>query len=164
MLVTTLASVIAAMIFLLAMLYVTVSDLRNKRIPNWVILVLAVAYVPLALAAGYKPMDMVINTGVACIVFAVGLFCFARGWIGGGDVKLAAVSVLWLGASLAVPYVLLTAVFGALFTIAAVLGLRVLARAGREGSRLREGGLPYGPGMACAALLLFQVSPWANAL
>lgn len=164
MLVSTLASVIAAMIFLVAMLYVTVSDLRSKRIPNWLVIALGAAYLPLALAAGYKPVDMVINLGVASLVFAAGLYCFSRGWIGGGDVKLGAVIVLWLGAALAVPYVLLTAVFGAIFALAAILGIRLLARAGHDGSRLREGGLPYGPGMACAALLLFQVSPWANAL
>ncbi|MEM1298782.1 MAG: pilus assembly protein CpaA, partial [Pseudomonadota bacterium] len=84
--------------------------------------------------------------------------------IGGGDVKLGAVCTLWLGAALAVPYILLTAIFGALFAAAAVVGVRIMIRAGREGTSLREGGLPYGPGMACAALLLFQLSPWANAL
>ena len=164
MLVTTLASVIAAMLFLAAMLYVTVSDLRSRKIPNWLIIVLALAYVPLALAAGYRPIDMVINIGVAGVVFGLGLYCFSKGWIGGGDVKLGAVCVLWLGATLAVPYVLLTAIFGALFAVAALMGVRLLLRAGREGTSLRDGGLPYGPGMACAGLLLFQLSPWANAL
>lgn len=164
MLVSTLASVVATLVFILAMLYVTVTDLRTKRIPNWLMITLAVAYLPLALAAGYAPEDMVLNLGAAAVVFAAGLYCFSRNWIGGGDVKLAAVTVLWLGAALAVPYVLLTAIFGAVFTIAAIVGLRMLARAGHEGGSLREGGLPYGPGMACAALLLFQVSPWANAL
>lgn len=164
MLVSTLASLIAAMLFLAAMLYVTVSDIRSRRIPNWLIIVLGLAYVPLALAAGYKPVDMVISLGVAGLVFALGLFCFSKGWIGGGDVKLGAVCTLWLGAALAVPYILLTAIFGALFAAAAVIGVRIMIRSGRSGTSLREGGLPYGPGMACAGLLLFQLSPWANAL
>jgi prepilin peptidase CpaA len=164
MLVTTLASTIAAILFLAAMLYATISDLRRKRIPNWLIIVLAVAYLPLALAAGYAPVDMVVNMGVAVLVFAGGLACFSKGWLGGGDVKLAAVSTLWLGAGLTLPYLLLTALFGGAFTLAALIGLRVMARKGRDESSLRDGGLPYGPGMACAALLLFQISPWANAL
>ncbi len=164
MLVTTLACTVAAMLFLAAMLYATVSDLRRKRIPNWLIIALAVAYLPLALTAGYAPLQIAIDTGVAALVFAAGLFCFAKGWIGGGDVKLAAVSAMWLGAGLAMPYVILTALFGGAFTLATLLGLRLLARAGQSGTTVREGGLPYAPGMACAALLLFQISPWANAL
>lgn len=164
MLVTTLASLIAAMLFLAAMLYATISDLRTRRIPNWIIIALVVAYLPLAVAAGHEPVDMVTDLAVAGLVFALGLYCFSRGWIGGGDVKLGAVCVLWLGATLALPYVLLTAIFGALFALAAVIGMRVMRRAGRTGVSLRDGGLPYGPGMACAALLLFQISPWASAL
>lgn len=164
MLVTTLASTIAAMLFLCAMLYATVSDLRRKRIPNWLVIALGAAYLPLALAAGYTPLEMVINLGAAALVFAAGLYCFSRGWLGGGDVKLAAVSSLWLGAGLTLPYLLLTALFGGAFTLAALIGLRVMAHKGRRSGSLREGGLPYGPGMACAALLLFQISPWANAL
>ena len=164
MLVTTLASLIAAMLFLSAMLYATISDLRTKRIPNWLILALGIAYVPLAVAAGHTVTDMILNLGAAALIFAVGFYCFAKGWVGGGDVKLASVVVLWLGATLAVPYVLLTAIFGALFAVAAVIGIRVMAKRGVSGSSLREGGMPYGPGLACAALLLFQVSPWANAL
>jgi len=85
MLVSTLASVVATLVFIMAMLYVTVSDLRTKRIPNWLMIALAVAYLPLALAAGYAPEDMVFNLGAAAAVFAAGLYCFSRGWIGGGD-------------------------------------------------------------------------------
>ena len=164
MLISTLASTIAALLFLAAMLFATVSDLRSKRIPNWLVLTLALAYLPLALAAGYAPASMVLNLGVAAVVFAMGLFCFSRGWIGGGDVKLGAVTVLWLGMGLALPYLLLTAVFGAAFTLAALIGLRFMSRGGEAKGRLRDDGLPYAPGMACAGLLLFQISPWANAL
>lgn len=164
MLITTLASTIAAMLFLVAMLFVTISDLRSRRIPNWVVLTLVAVYAPLAWTAGYQPLDMALNLGVALLVFCGGLFLFAKGWIGGGDVKLAAATVLWLGMSLAVPYLLLTAVFGAAFTLAALIGLRFMSKAKDTTSKLRQDGLPYAPGMACAGLLLFQISPWANAL
>ena len=164
MLITTLASMVAAMLFLLAMIYVTISDLRTRRIPNWLVIVLGLAYLPLAWIAGHSAPDIAINIGVGAVVFAVGVFLFARGWIGGGDVKLAAVSVMWLGAGLALPYVLLTSIFGAGFALAGLLGLHLLARKGRGESRPVDGKMPYAPGMACAGLLLLQISPWAEAL
>lgn len=164
MLVTTLASLVAALIFLAAMLYAAVSDLRTRRIPNWLVISLGVAYVPLAVFAGYEAMTMAVSFTVAVLVFGLGSFCFAKGWIGGGDVKFGSVIVLWLGAPLALPYLLVAAIFGAIFTLAALLGLRLMANSGRGGASLRDDGVPYGPALACAALLLFQASPWANAL
>ena len=164
MLITTLASLTAAMLFLLAMIFVTISDLRSRRIPNWLVIILGLAYVPLAMTAGHAPMQMAINLGIGALVFAGGLFLFARGWIGGGDVKLAAVSVIWLGAALALPYLLLTSLFGAAFVLAGLLGLQWSARRRGDQSRPVAGRMPYAPGMACAGLLLLQISPWAQAL
>ena len=164
MLITTLASLAAAMLFLLAMVYVTISDLRFRRIPNWIVVALGLAYVPLAVVAGHPATDMAFNLGAGALVFAVGLFLFAKGWIGGGDVKLAAVSVIWLGAGLALPYILLTSLFGAAFVLASLVGLHILARKGGDTGRPVDGRMPYGPGMACAGLLLLQISPWVEAL
>ena len=49
----------------------------------------------------------------------IGMFVmFGLGWIGGGDAKLAAVIALWLGADHALAYVLYTALFGGILTIA----------------------------------------------
>ena len=164
MLITTLASMSAAMLFLLAMIYVTISDLRTRRIPNWPVIALGVAYLPLAWVAGHSALDISINIGVGAAVFVAGVVLFAKGWIGGGDVKLAAVSVIWLGAGLALPYILLTSLFGAGFALAGLFGIHLLARSGRGDGRPVDGRMPYAPGMACAGLLLLQISPWANAL
>ena len=164
MLITTLASMAAAMLFLVAMIYVTISDMRTRRIPNWLVIALGLAYLPLAWVAGHSSIDMAVNIGAGAVMFAVGVVLFAKGWIGGGDVKLAAVSVMWLGAGLALPYVLLTSLFGAAFALAGLLGLHLMARKGHGGTRTIDSKMPYAPGMACAGLLLLQVSPWAEAL
>lgn len=164
----TIASLIASALILLAMVFVTVNDLRTRRIPNWLNAVLLIAYLPLAVALGMSTTAIMASAAAAVLVFLGGLYFFSQGWIGGGDVKLAAVTVLWLGPGLALPYLLLTAIFGAAFTIALFSGLALMARIGHpvglESGRIGESGLPYGPGMAVATLLLFQVSPWAAAL
>ena len=38
-----------------------------------------------------------LHFGAAFIVLAIGFGCFAMGWIGGGDAKLAAAIALWFG-------------------------------------------------------------------
>ena len=40
------------------------------------------------------------HVGVAMLVFAVGFFFYCVGWMGGGDAKLIAASVLWFGPNL----------------------------------------------------------------
>lgn len=164
MLVTTFSSIIAVMVFLTAMILVTVLDLRTRRIPNWLLILLAAAYPPLAWFAGFDPVHMATSLGAAALTFAAGLYLFARGWVGGGDVKLAAVVVMWLGAALALPYLLLTSVFGGLFALAGLFGLWLAARRSGDGARPVETRMPYGPGMACAGLLVLQVSPWMSML
>lgn len=164
MLITTLASLAAAMTFLGAMLFATVSDLRSRRIPNWLVAGLTLVYPVLALPAGLSPMEVVLSFMVAAITLGAGLLCFSKGWLAAGDVKLASVVVLWLGAELALPYLLLSAVFGAMLAFAALVGVRLMARAGRGDTSLREDGVPYGPALAGAGLLIFQISPFAAAL
>jgi prepilin peptidase CpaA len=91
------------------------------------------------------------------------------GWIGGGDAKLAAVVALWLGADLVLPYVLYTAVFGGLLTLA-ILQFRTMALPSRcitvgwiNRLHASTSGVPYGVAIASAALVVFLQSPWIEA-
>ena len=45
-------------------------------------------------------------------MLAVTFVFFARGWIGGGDAKLAAATALWLGFDYLMPYLLYASIFG----------------------------------------------------
>lgn len=144
-------------LFLVIMLHAAVTDLMYRRIRNAAVAALAAAYLPLALLAGFPAMTLLASLAAAVGVFALGVGCFAAGWLGGGDVKLAAVAVLWLGAGLALPYLLLATLMGA--------GVILAILAARRLRRLRGPGrpLPYGPGLACAAALLIDRSPWFGA-
>jgi prepilin peptidase CpaA len=69
------------------------------------------------------------------LFFALGLLLFARGWMGGGDIKLLSGIAAWTGLAGLAPQLLATSVAGGAITLLLV-GIRTgLARAGRAGPR-----------------------------
>jgi prepilin peptidase CpaA len=100
---------------------------------------------------------------VVCFAF------FARGWIGGGDAKLAAATALWLGWAQLYEYLLYASLFGGALTLL-LLEFRkrllppVLAKQPWL-ARLHEpnGGVPYGIALAAAALLVYPSTAWMKA-
>ncbi len=165
---TTSASVLACILFVGAMLHVVATDLLYRRIRNWVITALIAAYAPLAIAAGVPPGEAAMAVLAAAVVFAAGFGCFAAGWIGGGDAKLAPVCVLWLGADQALPFLVLTSLLGGVLALA-LLAIGALRRGhaagvGTEPLRTIAPTLPYGLALAAAALILLRESPWVAAI
>lgn len=154
------ASVLAAAaIFMGAMIHVMYTDLTQQRIHNRVILLLLAAFLPLAAISGFSLQTIALSAGSAVLVFLAGFGCFYAGWLGGGDVKLAAVSALWLGPGTVIHFVLWTAILGSMITLS-ILALR-RKRALENGLEYRRDRfLPYGPGMALAAIILFPQSSW----
>lgn len=149
----------AAAIFMGAMIHVMYTDLTQQRIHNRVILLLLAVFVPLAAISGFSLQAISLSFGTAILVFIAGFGCFSAGWLGGGDVKLAAVSALWLGPGTVIHFILWTAVLGSMVTLS-ILALR-RKRALESGQAYqRDRFLPYGPGMALAAIILFPQSSW----
>ena len=89
----------------------------------------------------------------------VAFVCFACGWIGGGDAKLAAATALWLGFGNLFSYLVYASLLGGALTLLIVqFRTMPLPRllAGREwAERLHSqgAGVPYGVALAAAALL-----------
>ncbi len=173
------AALLASAAFGLGMLHAIVTDLRHRRIRNWLVAALAAGWAPLALAAGIPAAEMAAAAAAAILIFAAGFGCFVAGWLGGGDVKLASVVVLWLGAGQAPDFVLLSSVLGAVLTgllVLVQLGIGAPARSpaaptpgpvpcqqtGRP-HRQASWTVPYGPALAVAGLALLPCSPWAAA-
>lgn len=73
-----------------------VIDLRSRRIPNWLTLLLAVAGLINALVWRF-PVDIAGSTLGLLAGFGLLLLPFALGAIGGGDVKLLAAIGAWVG-------------------------------------------------------------------
>jgi prepilin peptidase CpaA len=61
-------------------------------------------------------------TGLA--IFAIGAFFFARGWMGGGDVKLLAAVSLWAGPSYLSIFAVVTGLSGAVLAAVMMSPLR----------------------------------------
>ena len=154
------ASVLAAAaIFMGAMIHVIYTDLTQQRIPNRIVLLLLAAFLPLAAVSGFSFQTIAFAIGSAILIFVAGFGCFYAGWLGGGDVKLAAVCALWLGPGTVIHFVLWTAILGSIVTLS-ILALR-RKRALETGQEYRRDRfLPYGPGMALAAIILFPQSSW----
>jgi prepilin peptidase CpaA len=95
--------------------------------------------------------------GAAMLIVTFGLF--ARGWIGGGDAKLAAATAIWLGFDHLGDYALSASALGGLLTVS-IIGLRNgLCRAfswhaNRSPAAEPGTGIPYGIALASAGLLL----------
>ncbi|MEM7746246.1 MAG: prepilin peptidase [Pseudomonadota bacterium] len=164
MLITTLASLVGVLLFLAVMMWATISDIRSRRVPNWLIGALTLCYPPLALASGAETHEVVLGFFSAAALLGAGMYCFSRGWVSAGGVKLLAVSALWLGIGLVPGLVILSGFFGLLILLATRVGMNLSARAGQGHVILPSNGIPYGPAVAGAALLLLQTSHWTEAL
>jgi len=161
-----LTDAVRLLLFPALMAFAASSDLFTMTISNRVTLVLVIGFVALALFSGMPAHDMLAHTGAAAAVLAVTFVFFARGWIGGGDAKLAAATALWLGFDHLVAYLLYASIFGGVLTLAMIrFRLMPLPKALAEQEWIKrlhrlDGGVPYGIALAAAALLIYPDTAW----
>ncbi len=117
----------------IALLYAASTDLRRRRIDNWLNAAIALA-APLFWWAGGLALwpDVALHLGVALAAFGLAAGLFAIGQMGGGDVKLIAALALWFPPALFLQMLIIMAVLGYILT----MGLGAL-RVGRA-----DGGVP----------------------
>jgi prepilin peptidase CpaA len=157
---------IRLLLFPAMMAFAASSDLFTMTISNRVALTLVAGFFLLAFVGGIAPYDVLLHVGAALAVLVVGFVFFSRGWIGGGDAKLAAATALWLGFDHLMPYLLYASIFGGILTLA-MIRFRLMplpaSLADQEWvKRLHQldGGVPYGIALAAAALLIYPDTVW----
>jgi len=152
----------ALLAFAALMLLAAIEDLRRLVIPNALTLSLCVLW-PLYALTVSTPLGALSALGCAVAIFLVGALLFSRGYIGGGDVKLLAVAVLWAGPARTVPVLLLTALLGGMLALflmippAAQLATLARAKLGPGEAAVKSGmatPVPYGIAIAAAALIV----------
>ncbi|MEE1656964.1 prepilin peptidase [Microvirga sp. CF3062] len=170
MTISAMAGISASLCFAAATLWAAASDLTTMKIRNELVLFLLAVYAALAPLAGFGVVEIGLSAAVAFGVLVCMFAFFALGWIGGGDAKLAAVVALWLGADHAPAFVIYTALFGGIVTLALLqfrtMPLPAICHRLPWVVKLHQAsvGVPYGIAISLAGLLTFSKTPWIAAL
>ena len=158
------------LLFPALMAFAAASDLVTMTISNRISLLLGAGFIVLALLSGMSPHEMLSHAGAGLAVLAAAFLCFAMGWIGGGDAKVAAAAALWFGFGNLLEYLVYVSLFGGALTLlllqfrqwplpAALHGQSWLMRL-----HSKESGIPYGIALALGALLIYPETDWVKAV
>jgi len=154
------------LLFPALMAFAASSDLFTMTISNRLSLALTAGFFALTLLMGMSLPVIGWHVAAAGLVLLVSFIFFWRGWIGGGDAKLAAATTLWLGFDHLLDYMVYASLFGGALTLL-LLQFRKLPLPGvlaRQPwiQRLHEkgGGVPYGIALAAAAMLVYPHTVW----
>jgi prepilin peptidase CpaA len=148
--------------FAALMLIAAFEDLRRLIIPNALTLTLCLLW-PFYIATTANMWGALGALGCALVVFIAGALCFARGYLGGGDVKLLTAATLWAGPAATPALLVVTGVLGgalALFLMmppGAHLATVARTKLGPSAEPSRGGlatPVPYGIAIAGAALIV----------
>jgi prepilin peptidase CpaA len=170
MVTAVITNIMTLLAFPALMAFAACSDLLTMTISNRVSLALVAGFFALAVMQGMPAGLIGWHIGAGAVVLVAAFVCFACGWIGGGDAKLAAATALWFGFDQVVVYLLWASLFGGVLTLA-LLRFRQMplpAPLARQPWLLRlhgkASGVPYGIALAAAALLVYADSPFMRAM
>ena len=108
--------------------------------------------------------------GAGATVLTVAFACFAMGWVGGGDAKVAASAALWFGFGYLLNYLLYASLFGGALTLLLLqfrqwpLPYPLTGQAWLLKLHAKDSGIPYGIALAIGALLIYPETEWMKAV
>jgi prepilin peptidase CpaA len=158
------------LLFPALMAFAAATDLFTMTISNRVSLALAAGFLLLALASGMGFSELLQHLGAGAAVLTMAFACFAMGWVGGGDAKVAAAAALWFGFGHLLNYLLYASLFGGALTLLllqfrqwplpyALAGQSWLLRL-----HAKESGIPYGIALAIGALVVYPETEWIKSV
>ncbi|MCG6203833.1 prepilin peptidase [Rhodopseudomonas sp. HC1] len=164
------ADLLRLSLFPALMAFAASSDLFTMTISNRVSLLLVAGFVVLALLSGMSLELIGLHFAAGLTVLAVAFTCFAMGWIGGGDAKVASAAALWFGFENLLEYLIYASLFGGALTVL-LLGFRQLPLPSPLTSQpwllrlhAQETGVPYGIALALGALMVYPHTEWIKAV
>jgi prepilin peptidase CpaA len=158
------------LLFPALMAFAAASDLFTMTISNRVSLVLVAGFFALAFAGGMAPYEVLSHVGAGALLLVVAFTCFAMGWMGGGDAKVAASVALWFGFAQLMDFLLYASLFGGALTLLLLQFRQWPLPYGLAGqawlARLhdKQTGIPYGIALALGALLVYPETDWVKAI
>jgi prepilin peptidase CpaA len=161
---------IRLMLFPALMAFAAASDLFTMTISNRVSLALVAGFVVLALLTGMGLHDILSHVGAGAVVLTVAFACFAMGWVGGGDAKVAAGAALWFGFGHLLDYLVYASLFGGGLTLLLLqfrqwpLPYPLAGQAWLLKLHAKESGIPYGIALAIGALMIYPETEWIRSV
>jgi len=158
------------MLFPALMAFAAASDLFTMTISNRVSLALAAGFLILAVLSGMGFYDILTHLGAGAVVLVLAFACFAMGWVGGGDAKVAASAALWFGFAHLMNYLVYASLFGGALTLLLLqfrqwpLPYPLAGQAWLLKLHAKESGIPYGIALAIGALMVYPETEWIKAV
>ena len=152
------------------MAFAAASDLFTMTISNRISLLLVAGFVGLAAVSGMSFYDALLHLGAGCTVLVLAFSCFAMGWMGGGDAKVAASVALWFGFAQLLNFLLYASLFGGALTLLLLqfrqwpLPYGLAGQAWLARLHAKESGIPYGIALALGALVIYPETEWVKAI
>jgi prepilin peptidase CpaA len=162
-------ALLSTTLFPTLMILAGAGDALTMRIPNWLNILIALLFFPMAVLTGMPVADIGLHLAVGVAMFVLGFALFSLGLFGGGDAKLLAAAGLWLGWPDLLDFLVVTAIAGGILAIC-VGAWSVI----RFNSELQDGSIfrrfksvkpnvPYGYAFAIGAVLSFPETWWFSA-
>ena len=158
------------LLFPALMAFAAASDLFTMTISNRVSLALVGGFLGLAVFSGMGLHDILLHVGAGAAVLAIAFGCFAMGWVGGGDAKVAAGAALWFGFAHLLDYMIYASLFGGALTLLLLqfrqwpLPYAFAGQAWLLKLHSKETGIPYGIALAIGALTIYPETEWIKAV
>jgi prepilin peptidase CpaA len=158
------------LLFPALMAFAAASDLFTMTISNRVSVALLAGFLFLALASGMAPDSILAHLGAGALVLVLAFGCFAMGWIGGGDAKIAACAALWFGFAHLMNYLLYASLFGGALTLLLIqfrqwpLPYALTGQVWLLRLHAKESGIPYGIALAIGAMMIYPETEWVKAV
>jgi prepilin peptidase CpaA len=152
------------------MVFAAFSDLFTMAISNRISIALVASFFILAAALGVPLKEIGLHAVCGLLVLLLTFFFFSRGWVGGGDAKLASATALWLGFDHVADYGLCAALIGGGLTLFILVARRwplpgfLMNQQWIARLHDRQNGVPYGIALALAGLILYpETRIWLSA-
>jgi prepilin peptidase CpaA len=159
-------------LFVILLTAAAAGDMFTYRIPNWLTGPIAISFPAAALIAGMPVEHALWSILASGLMLMAGFVLFAAGLFGGGDAKLMAAAILWLGWDQVLPFLFYTGLAGGALAVAYLAWSLVQTHieiAGRGENvplarrllSLRPD-LPYGVALAAGACATLPFTWWAS--
>ncbi|WP_232424707.1 prepilin peptidase [Pandoraea sp. B-6] len=139
-----------------ALTSLAVQDVRSRCLSTRAVLLVVILYWVDAEVAGASVASLAAHLAAATTAFALFAVLFRGGWMGGGDVKLAAAVFLWAGPAFAWPVFFIVSICGLVLALSTLViercrdnATRVARSPVQPRSKL---GVPYGVPLALGGM------------